>query len=107
MVRQRQADGDLFLSAISIWELRLEWRSKPRQASAQGLITAPQAVAFAAARAITIAPFTAKVASTPLSPPLAHKDPFDDVLLVHAGLLGAKLLTRDEDILGHPLAYHP
>ena len=90
-----QANGDLFVSVISLWELRLKWRSNPRQAAAERLVTPAQGAALAEAQGITVVPFTAEVATTPLEPPLAHGDPFDDVLLVQAGLLGAKLLTRD------------
>jgi len=45
--------------------------------------------------------------ATTLVPPIPHKDPFDAMLLVHAGRLGARLLTRDEDMADHPLAYRP
>ena len=102
-----QAQGDLLVSVISLWELRLKWRSNPRRASAEGLITPTHAIVVAAAHAIDIAPFTADIATHALDPPLAHKDPFDEVLLVHAQQLGAKLLTRDPDMVGHPLAYQP
>jgi PIN domain nuclease of toxin-antitoxin system len=99
------AEGDLFVSVISLWELRLKWRSNPRQAVADRLVTPTDAMPFAAAHGIAVVPFSADVAIRELFPPLAHKDPFDDVLLTHAGLLGAKLLTRDPDCLLHPLAY--
>ena len=38
-----------------------------------------------------------------VDPPLPHKDPFDEMLLVHAHRLGARLMTRDRKLLGHPL----
>lgn len=100
-----QAKDELFVSVISLWELRLKWRSNPHKATAERLITPEQGVALAAARGINVSPFTADVTVAALNPPLGHKDPFDEILLVHAGLLGAKLLSRDDLVLGHPLAY--
>ena len=37
-------------------------------------------------------------------PPILHKDPFDELLLVQAQEEGLKLLTMDRQIIGHPLA---
>ena len=102
-----RAEGDLYVSVITLWELRLKWRSDPRQATAERLITATQGIALAAARGITVAAITADVTATRLDPLPMHKDPFDDLLLVHARVLGAKLLTRDPLLLEHPLACHP
>lgn len=36
-----------------------------------------------------------------------HNDPFDELLLAHAQALQAVLLTRDSDMIDHPLAYQP
>ena len=41
---------------------------------------------------------------TVLDPSLNHKDPFDEMLLVHAQRLGARLLTRDGRLAHHPVA---
>jgi hypothetical protein len=44
-----------------------------------------------------------------ISPPLQsdplHGDMLDELLLIRAQRLGAKLLTRDRKLLGHPLTY--
>ncbi|MFW6300833.1 MAG: hypothetical protein ACOC20_07935, partial [Oceanicaulis sp.] len=39
-----------------------------------------------------------------LEPPLAHGDPFDEMLLLQAEAEGARLLTRDKNLAGHRLA---
>lgn len=47
---------------------------------------------------------TAQHAAAELIPPLTHKDPFDELLLVQAQEEGMRLLTRDAKLMGHPLA---
>lgn len=49
---------------------------------------------------------TAEQSATMLDSPLAHNDPFDELLLAVAQVTGHRLLTRDEKLRGHPLAYH-
>jgi PIN domain nuclease of toxin-antitoxin system len=43
-------------------------------------------------------------AAAELAQPLAHKDPFDELLLVQAQEEGMCLLTRDTKLIGHPFA---
>ena len=43
-------------------------------------------------------------AALPLTEALAHKDPFDELLLVQAQHNGFRLLTRDTKLVDHPLA---
>ncbi len=52
----------------------------------------------------TILPLTPDHAITPLDTPLAHTDPFDELLLVQAQVEGLRFLTRDSKLLDHPLA---
>lgn len=56
---------------------------------------------------LEILPLDAETAATPLIIPIAHKDPFDEMLLVQAQQSGARLLTRDRPLLEHPLAFQP
>ncbi len=42
-----------------------------------------------------------------LDPPSPNFDPFDEMLLVHAQRLNARLLTRDDPLDTHPFAYQP
>jgi PIN domain nuclease of toxin-antitoxin system len=103
---EQHHDG-LLVSAASIWELRLRWRSNPRRAADDLLIKPNAALLFCASRQIEVLPITPELAARPLEPLLPHKDPFDELLLVHAEQAGARLLTRDGDMVQHPLAYHP
>lgn len=96
--------GRAAVSAVSIWELRIKWRTFHRSGDRKGPF-APN-VALAALRAMGLAalPLTPDHAAHTLSPPLLHKDPFDDLLLAQAQVEGMRLLTRDRALLAHPQA---
>jgi PIN domain nuclease of toxin-antitoxin system len=40
-----------------------------------------------------------------LSPPLSHRDPFDEILFVQAQEEEMRLLTRDDKLRSHPHAF--
>ena len=42
-----------------------------------------------------------------LEVPIAHRDPFDELLLVQAQDESLKLLTMDRPLVGHPLTVTP
>ena len=95
---------DIAVSAISIWEIRI--KSGLRFASgAPKLSLHPEAalrfVEFMGFRLITLSPDDA---ATRLVEPIAHRDPFDEILLIQAQRHNLKLLTRDALMRGHPLA---
>ncbi len=50
-------------------------------------------------------PLTEVHAAAALDPPLAHTDPFDELLLVQAQVEGLRLLTRDDKLKSHPHAF--
>lgn len=52
---------------------------------------------------VTFLLLTIAHAARALETPLAHKDPFDELLLVQAQEEGLKLLTVDRHLVGHPL----
>jgi PIN domain nuclease of toxin-antitoxin system len=91
----------VFVSSATVWELRIKWHGK---GSRTGLIDPLQAIQFAEKLGFQLAPLAPADCTTPLEVPLAHRDPFDEQLLIHAHRLGAKLLTRDRKLIGHPLA---
>jgi len=97
----------LFLSALSVWEIRLKWRNSARKASSEALVTPAAVLAFVASSPIELVALTADDCATALDPQPRHRDPFDEMLLVHAQRLGARLLTRDRNLRDHPLAYLP
>jgi PIN domain nuclease of toxin-antitoxin system len=96
---------ELVASAVSLWELRIKWDTMDRTGNRKGP-TDPVDVAEGLARlGVEILPLTARQACTRLNHPIAHRDPFDEQLLIHAQSLGAQLLTRDRALLDHPLAF--
>lgn len=92
------------VSAASLWELRIKWRLRDRQGRRKGALDPAEAIAFIASNGIGVVPLEAADSLFALDPPIDHRDPFDEMLLVHAGRIGARLLTRDEKLRNHPLA---
>lgn len=98
-------DNLIIASAVSIWEIRLKWTSAYVSGKRKGVVDPIDALALANSAGMSLLMLDAETAATPLIVPLAHKDPFDELLLVHAQRTGARLLTRDRALLEHPLAY--
>ena len=102
-----EPDNQLLISAVSIWELRIKWNRRYQSGERKGPYE-PQALLAAIHRlGLTVAPITGEQCANLLDPPPTHNDPFDELLLAVAQNLDAKLLTRDEKLRGHPLAYTP
>ncbi len=102
-----EADANqLVLSAVAIWELRLKWDSLHVSSGRKRLIDPGTVVAFAAAMEWLFLPLTAHHAAAPLQQSLAHKDPFDELLLVQAQEEGMRLLTRDTKLSAHPITFN-
>jgi PIN domain nuclease of toxin-antitoxin system len=98
------ADAPLVLSSVAVWELRLKWHSFHISGSRKGPVDPASVVAFAEAVDWELLPLTARHAAAELAQPLAHRDPFDELLLVQAQEEGMRLLTRDTKLIGHPFA---
>jgi PIN domain nuclease of toxin-antitoxin system len=96
---------DLIASAMSLWELRIKWRTFGGDGKRKGPADPADVLVGLQRLGIAVEPLTADQACAVLDHPLQHKDPFDEQLLVHAQELGAKLLTRDSQLLAHPLAF--
>lgn len=99
-----QDDLEVVCSAVSLWELRLKWNRAALGAGPSGPIAPDDLLRVAQAAGWTLLPLRPEHAVTALDVPLAHKDPFDELLLVQAQVEGLRLLTRDKALLGHPLA---
>lgn len=100
-----EADNEILVSAVAIWELRLKWNSFHVSGTRKGPGNPTPVLGALKRMGLDILPLDAETAATPLIVPLAHKDPFDELLLVQAQQAGARLLTRDRALLEHPLAY--
>lgn len=97
----------IIASAVSIWEIRLKWASAYASGERKGIVDPNEALALVNSAGMSLLMLDAQTAATPLLVPITHKDPFDELLLVQAQQSGARLLTRDRSLLGHPLAYEP
>jgi len=102
--RMARPGTSLVLSAVAVWELRLKWHSLHISGARKGPIDPAAVVAFGTAMDWELLPRTARHAAAGLTQPLAHKDPFDELLLVQAQEDGMRLLTRDGKLVGHPFA---
>jgi len=93
------------VSAISIWEIRMKWHARNRFGERKGPIS-PDAVLQtlkADAPRFRLVALRAEQPALPLDPPLAHGDPFYEMLLIQAEAEGAVLLSRDRKLAGHRL----
>ncbi|TGX52752.1 PIN domain-containing protein [Sphingomonas gei] len=96
---------EILVSSVSIIEIRFKWRSLDAKGQPKGRMSAPTALELVRANDFAVMDLTAADVATALEPSLAHTDPFDELLLLHAQQLGAKLLTRDGALRDHPAAY--
>lgn len=104
--RQVLADplNDLYVSVVSLWEIRIKWLASQRVGSSWCSMSPEEAASFAVDQDMRIEILGADDTMALLDPPPTHRDPFDEMLLVHAQRLGARLLTRDRLLADHPLA---
>jgi PIN domain nuclease of toxin-antitoxin system len=100
-----RGDVEVLVSTVTAWELRIKWQTFDRNGMRKGSIDPRAAIDFARKHGILLAPLTAEQCVATLAEPLAHRDPFDEMLLLHAQQLGARLLTRDRLLVDHPLAW--
>ncbi len=100
------ADNDPSVSVVSIWELRIKWDRRFRSGIRKGPIDPESLLVALKEFGLPVLPLTAEQSAAALKTPLLHSDPFDDLLLTIAQETGRKLLTRDEKLCGHPLAFH-
>ncbi len=104
IVRAASIDGNLLLSAMSVWELGM-LESKDR---VQLHMSCAQWVQEALAMpGLTLAPFTPAIAieSTHL-PGDFHGDPADRIIVATARVMNARLLTSDKNIRAYARQRH-
>jgi PIN domain nuclease of toxin-antitoxin system len=103
--RQVEAEGvEIVCSTVSLWELRLKWNSTILEGIRKGAVSPDAVLAFGQRMDWTFLPLLAQHAVAALEIPIAHKDPFDELLLAQAQVEGLPLMTRDRALIGHPLA---
>ncbi len=100
-------DITLFVSAVSIWEMRLKFAAHHCSGARKSKFDPRDIVAVLEDQDFTFLPMTVSHAAAKLDPPIKHKDPFDEMLLMQAQEEGLKLLTVDRQLIGHKLAIAP
>ena len=109
--RERAAIGDvandLVASTISIWEIRTKLTVMARRGRHEASLDPAAILRFCRDREIDVISLDPEDCVTPLAFPIRHRDPFDEMILVHTHRIGARLLTRDRDLRDHPLVYQP
>jgi PIN domain nuclease of toxin-antitoxin system len=98
-------ETNILVSVISLWELRMKWLSFRADGTRKGILSPSVAVEFVRSNGWPIIPLNEADCIEPLASQPGHGDPHDEMLLVHAQRLNAKLLTADRALIDHPLAY--
>ncbi len=93
----------LYVSAVSIWEMRLKFQSRDRSGRRKSFFDPNVVINMLEDQDVIFLPMTPSHAARSLEIPVTHKDPFDELLLVQAQEEGLKLLTIDRHLIGHPL----
>ena len=93
----------IYVSAVSIWEMRLKHNAHHLSGARKSRFAPNDVIVALADQDVTFLPMTIIHAARALEPPLDHKDPFDELLLVQAQEEGLKLLTADRRLASHPL----
>jgi PIN domain nuclease of toxin-antitoxin system len=94
---------ELYVSAVSIWEMRLKHGVRHRSGTRKSPFAPNEVIAVLTGQDVTLLPMTATHAARTLETPLEHRDPFDELLLVQAQEENLKLLTTDRRLASHPL----
>jgi PIN domain nuclease of toxin-antitoxin system len=95
----------LFVSAVSIWEMRLKWERFHPSGDRKNPHSPIEVVDWLKIQPVDWLPLGIDEAGQSLDVPLMHKDPFDTMLMIQAQVHELKLLTRDKLLHDHPLAY--
>jgi PIN domain nuclease of toxin-antitoxin system len=98
-----EADAEILASAVSLWELRIKWNLFHVSGTRKGPADPTQLLTALAIAEIPVLALSPEQAATSLATPIEHRDPFDELLLIQAQEMGARLLTRDGRLLDHPL----
>lgn len=101
MHREMTNRENVYVSVASIWELAIKFRL-----GKLGLSVPPQFLAELLERLnIEVLPVQARHAVADVGSEPVTKDPFDRLLLGVCAAEGLKLLTVDQELLNHPLAW--
>lgn len=96
----RDPSNDVYLSAVSTWEIVAKHRAGrlPLPEPPDRLIPTERRL-----RGVTALPFDEESALQGLRLPALHRDPFDRMLIAHAIALGLAIVTPDPAIAQYPV----
>jgi PIN domain nuclease of toxin-antitoxin system len=96
----REPSNDVYLSAVSTWEIVTKYRAGrlPLPEPPDRLIPTERRL-----RGVTALPFDEESALYGLRLPALHRDPFDRLLIAHAIGLGLAIVTPDPAIAQYPV----
>ena len=98
--------NDISVSAVSIWEMRIKWNRRFRSGLRKGPFHPEGLLAALNDFGLTVLSMTAQQCAATLHVPMAHSDPFDELLLTVAQETGQRMMTRDSDLRSHPLSFY-
>ena len=101
-----EPNNEIIVSAVSVWELSIKWQKFFRSGERKGPMDPAEFLLALSQLEMPVLSLTAELAAAQLSTAAVHADPFDTMLLTIAQETNARLLTRDDKLRGHPLAYH-
>ena len=97
-------EARIYVSSVSIWEMRLKHHARHRYREGKSPFVPNDVVTALEEQNVEFLALTINHAARELARPIAHKDPFDELLLVQAQEEGLRLLTTDRRLIEHPLA---
>ena len=100
----KRHNAQIFVSAVSIWEMRLKYESRYRSGARKNTFDPQRVLETLIDVDATFLTLTEVHAAHALEVPLSHKDPFDEILLAQAQVEGLRFLTIDKMLVDHPLA---
>ena len=101
-----EPNNEIIVSAVSVWELSIKWQKFFRSGERKGPMDPAEFLLALSQMEMPVLSLTAELASAQLRTAAVYGDPFDTMLLIIAQETNARLLTRDDKLRGHPLAYH-
>ena len=99
-------DNEIAFPSVAIWELSIKWDKRFVSGMRKGEANPNDVLRTLRAIEILAIDLTSEMAAAELLVAPPHRDPFDRLLLTIAQETDRKLLTRDEQLRGHPQAFH-
>ena len=100
-------ENEIAFASASIWELRIKWDKRFVSGDRKGEANPSDVLDYLREIEMPAIDLTPELVLASLQTPIAHNDPFDELLLTIAQESERKLLTRDAKLRGHPMSYHP